>query len=165
MDTILARLNSRSQGSRKATLFAIAIADLAAVVVVGLIGLDAIAPFIGGIAGVVLYGTVYCAYATILTADQQDRLNLKNGIPLGRRRTLVFVLAAVWIIALLLSSRVIPDVLNTLVGTLSVFVVCTLVMTYRMSSVEEIDAQITADLPEDGGTRVPALRRQRRRAR
>jgi hypothetical protein len=158
MNGVLAWLDTRPRGNRKAALLGAAIADVALVVATGAAGIDPVAPFIGGVAGVVLFGLLYCAYRTVLTEEQQSRVNLRDRIALPRRRGMVFVLGALWMIILLLSSRIVPDILDTLVGTLSVFVVCGLVMLFRLSPVEEIDAALKAET--DG---VPLRRRRRQR--
>lgn len=145
-------LNARPRTVRRNLLIGVGVAALAAVLTVSLAGLAAVAPFVGGVAGGVLYAVAFLGYLTVLSGEQQDRINLKKRYPLPGRRFLVFVFAAVWVIFLLLASRIVPPVLNPLVGTGNVFAVLALYVLLRQSPIEALDAVITGrrKMPRDG---------------
>ena len=147
MNGVVTWLQDKPLPKRRATLVGATVLSLAIVVIVGFLGLHTIGQFLGGIAGAVLFGIGLLTYTTVLTESQQDKVDLKRRFPLPGRRYVVFVLAALWIIVLLFSSRFTPDSLETLVGTLTVGVFLTLYFLLRQSPAEQIDALLYDDAP------------------
>jgi hypothetical protein len=131
---------------RLMSVFAVA-AVIAFAVVSFFVGLDAAAPWVGGIAGITLYGATYVWVHRHAAEETYIKLNLKGRVELQRRRIIVIASGLLWSALLIMLAQVLPDALRVLVGTLQVVAVCCLVNAF-LPTPEEVAA--VAQPPADG---------------
>lgn len=136
MDTLHAWFHDRTSTQLRAIVGACLAAVVVGLALTLALDLEAATPWLGGIAGLGLYGVGHVWLTQSASPGFRERVDVKQRMPLAQRRAGTILFGLVWSSLLVYLASVLPEAAQIVLGTLQVAVVAALVNTFRMTPQE-----------------------------